>query len=166
MVNDTRKKNETKSTFAGAKDTASNEIILNSWRTPRNLPLVAGPRHACVRLANGHGQLWELNNNSDEMHNFHIHQTKFRTATDQDYIAYGIDPSSVPHTSALEIKTGAAPSDGGPVLWNDTIPVEAGSTVFIVINFDAQEQLGRYVYHCHILQHEDHGLMAPMEVVR
>jgi FtsP/CotA-like multicopper oxidase with cupredoxin domain len=39
------------------------------------------PRHTCVRVANGHGQLWELNNPTDEMHNFHIHQTKFRSAT-------------------------------------------------------------------------------------
>lgn len=124
------------------------------------------PRHTCVRVANGHGQLWELNNPTDEMHNFHIHQTKFRSATDQDLTAYGIDPNSVPHPSALEIKTGAVPSDAGRDLWNDTIPMEAHSTIFIVINFDAQEQLGRYVYHCHILEHEDQGLMAPMEVIR
>jgi FtsP/CotA-like multicopper oxidase with cupredoxin domain len=124
------------------------------------------PRHTCVRLANGHGQLWELNNPTDEMHNFHIHQTKFRSATDQDLTAYGIDPSSIPHPSALEIKTGAVPSGAGRDLWNDTIPMEAHSTILIVINFDAQEQLGRYVYHCHILEHEDNGLMAPMEVVR
>lgn len=124
------------------------------------------PKHTCVRLANGHGQLWELNNPTDQMHNFHIHQTKFRLATDQDLTAYGIDPNSVPHPSALEIKTGAVPSDAGRDLWNDTIPMEADSTIFIVINFDAEEQLGRYVYHCHILEHEDQGLMAPMEVIR
>ena len=124
------------------------------------------PRHTCVRLANGHGQLWELNNPTDEMHNFHIHQTKFRSATDQDLTAYGIDPNSVPHPSALEIKTGVVPSDASRELWNDTVPMKAHSTIFIVINFDAQEQLGRYVYHCHILEHEDQGLMAPMEVIR
>jgi FtsP/CotA-like multicopper oxidase with cupredoxin domain len=124
------------------------------------------PRHTCVRVANGHGQLWELNNPTDEMHNFHIHQTKFRSATDQDLTDYGIDPNSIPHPSALEIKTGVVPSDAGRDLWNDTIPMEAHSTIFIVINFDAEEQLGRYVYHCHILDHEDQGLMAPMEVIR
>jgi FtsP/CotA-like multicopper oxidase with cupredoxin domain len=124
------------------------------------------PKHTCVRLASGHGQLWELNNPTDQMHNFHIHQTKFRLATDQDLTAYGIDPNSVPHPSALEIKTGAVPSGGGRDLWNDTIPMDAHSTIFIVINFDAEEQLGRYVYHCHILEHEDQGLMAPMEVIR
>ncbi len=33
------------------------------------------------------------------------------------------------------------------------------------MNFDAAAQLGRYVYHCHILEHEDDGLMAPLEVI-
>ena len=29
---------------------------------------------------------------------------------------------------------------------------------------DARHQVGRFVYHCHILKHEDRGLMAPIEV--
>jgi FtsP/CotA-like multicopper oxidase with cupredoxin domain len=32
------------------------------------------------------------------------------------------------------------------------------------MSFDADEQVGRYVFHCHILKHEDSGLMAPIEV--
>jgi FtsP/CotA-like multicopper oxidase with cupredoxin domain len=124
------------------------------------------PRHACIRLANGHGQLWELENKSDEWHNFHIHQTKFRVATDQELASYGIDPKSVPPQSGYEIKGGVASPGADRDLWNDTIPMEPGKPVFIIINFDADEQLGRYVYHCHILEHEDNGLMAPMEVVR
>ena len=32
------------------------------------------------------------------------------------------------------------------------------------MSFVAEEQVGRYVFHCHILKHEDTGLMAPFEV--
>ena len=32
------------------------------------------------------------------------------------------------------------------------------------MSYDAKEQLGRFVFHCHILKHEDNGLMAPIEV--
>jgi hypothetical protein len=129
------------------------------------------PKHTCVRLANGHGQLWELENGSGELHNFHIHQTKFRVATDQELASYGIDPKSVPSQSGYEIKAGVASPGTDRDLWNDTIPMypnipKQPKPVFIIINFDADEQLGRYVYHCHILKHEDNGLMAPMEVVR
>ena len=38
------------------------------------------------------------------------------------------------------------------------------SSVYIIMSFTAKEQIGRYVFHCHILKHEDTGLMAPMEV--
>jgi FtsP/CotA-like multicopper oxidase with cupredoxin domain len=123
------------------------------------------PAHACVRLGNGHGQLWELKNPTDEMHNFHIHQTKFRLATAKDLADYGIDPSTVTLQSGFQIKTSFASPGADSDLWNDTLPVYPGPSTFIVINFDAEEQLGRYVYHCHILEHEDQGLMAPMEVI-
>jgi FtsP/CotA-like multicopper oxidase with cupredoxin domain len=127
------------------------------------------PRHTCVRLTNGHAQLWALVNPTAELHNFHLHQTKFRLATETELKAHGIDPSSIELQSGLASK---APGSSGTTdrdVWHDTLPIEGGggkgSTVFIIINFDAEEQLGRYVYHCHILKHEDAGLMAPMRVI-
>ena len=52
-----------------------------------------------------------------------------------------------------------------PLEWHDVIPVPMnGNPVFLVMSFDAPEQIGRFVYHCHILKHEDVGLMAPIEV--
>lgn len=33
------------------------------------------------------------------------------------------------------------------------------------IAFDRPEQAGRYMYHCHILEHEDKGMMSMMQVV-
>ena len=124
------------------------------------------PRHTCVRLANGHGQLWALINPTAELHNFHLHQTKFRLARESDLKAYGIDPSSVVLASGLGPKAPGASGVADRNVWHDTLPIEGGGAmVFIVVNFDAEEQLGRYVYHCHILKHEDAGLMAPMQVV-
>jgi FtsP/CotA-like multicopper oxidase with cupredoxin domain len=37
--------------------------------------------------------------------------------------------------------------------------------VFLLMGFRSPEQIGRYVYHCHILEHEDGGMMAPIEVL-
>jgi FtsP/CotA-like multicopper oxidase with cupredoxin domain len=48
--------------------------------------------------------------------------------------------------------------------WHDTIPIPSGVQVFLIMNFDAEQQLGRFVYHCHILKHEDKGLVAPIDV--
>src|SRR5262249_25000451 len=76
------------------------------------------PRHTCVQLSNGHHQLWELNNLTTEMHNFHLHQTKFRLATEQDLKDYGIDPSSAKLNSGFQIKAGAAAPVANRDLWN------------------------------------------------
>ena len=40
-----------------------------------------------------------------------------------------------------------------------------GGEVKVVIPFTDPEIVGRFVYHCHILSHEDRGMMATIEVV-
>ena len=47
--------------------------------------------------------------------------------------------------------------------WKDTVLLEDGETVEILIRFDAFRSL--YVIHCHKLEHEDAGMMANFEVV-
>ncbi|MDO8612576.1 MAG: multicopper oxidase domain-containing protein [Dehalococcoidia bacterium] len=47
--------------------------------------------------------------------------------------------------------------------WKDTVLLEDGETVDILIRFDAFRSL--YVIHCHKLEHEDAGMMANFEVV-
>ena len=46
--------------------------------------------------------------------------------------------------------------------WRDTVDVPAGGTVVIRIPFT--DIPGRTVYHCHILDHEDLGMMGIIEV--
>jgi blue copper oxidase len=45
--------------------------------------------------------------------------------------------------------------------WKDTILIEPGETVRVIARFDYP---GIFVYHCHILEHEDDGMMAQCEV--
>ncbi len=47
--------------------------------------------------------------------------------------------------------------------WKDTVLLEDGETVEVLIRFDAFRSL--YVIHCHKLEHEDNGMMANFEVV-
>jgi FtsP/CotA-like multicopper oxidase with cupredoxin domain len=122
------------------------------------------PKHVCVRLATGHNQLWELYNPTSELHNFHLHQSKFRLASDQELERFAIDPQKA--RAGSDLAGALVSAKGGMNAWHDTLPVPAGQRVFIMINFDAEEQVGRYVFHCHILNHEDKGMMAPMRVLR
>ncbi len=123
------------------------------------------PKHACVKLSNGHGQLWELKNPTTELHNFHIHQMKFRLATNADLAANGIKPETYVIPLNAQLASIRYEDSHGAITWHDTLPIPANGSVFVVMNFDAEEQIGKYVYHCHILKHEDAGLMAPFEVV-
>jgi len=47
--------------------------------------------------------------------------------------------------------------------YDDTFPIPAESTV--VIRTKYRDFDGKYVLHCHILFHEDHGMMQVVEVV-
>lgn len=47
--------------------------------------------------------------------------------------------------------------------WKDTVLLQDGETVDVLIRFDGHR--GRYLIHCHQLEHEDRGMMQAFEVV-
>ena len=47
--------------------------------------------------------------------------------------------------------------------WKDTIALERGEEARVAIRFDSYR--GRYLLHCHNLEHEDHAMMARFDVV-
>jgi FtsP/CotA-like multicopper oxidase with cupredoxin domain len=137
-------------------------------------------KHVCIRLDPGghsHKQLWVLVNNTAALHNFHIHQMKFRLATPKDLYEHRMKLPERSHTCEGQSdcahpdyklyekgpESGANSLEAEPI-WHDTIPIPAGERVFLIMSYDAKEQVGRFVFHCHILKHEDEGLMAPIEV--
>jgi hypothetical protein len=133
-------------------------------------------KHVCIDVdhVGSHKQLWVLVNRTGALHNFHIHQIKFRLATKKELAdSYGVKPTEPAETCPgdtceepnyrLYEETDPDASEAERV-WHDTIPVPVGKPVFLIMSFDAKEQMGRFVYHCHILKHEDKGLMAPIEV--
>ena len=50
----------------------------------------------------------------------------------------------------------------GPPVWRDVVNIPANGQVRVRINF--KDFTGRSVYHCHILDHEDQGMMGVIEV--
>jgi FtsP/CotA-like multicopper oxidase with cupredoxin domain len=110
-----------------------------------------------LTAAYGAREYWLLVNDSDECHNFHIHQTKF-VVLDADFSAGGL-----PSAAQCLGDRGLAPPVNRNVL-HDNYPLPPGARVFVMIRFDAAK-LGRFVFHCHILEHEDKGMMATIGVV-
>jgi spore coat protein A len=52
------------------------------------------------------------------------------------------------------------PSEAG---WKDTAIVNPRDVLTIIARFEGYT--GRYVFHCHMLEHEDNDMMRPFEVV-
>jgi FtsP/CotA-like multicopper oxidase with cupredoxin domain len=47
--------------------------------------------------------------------------------------------------------------------WKDTVAVDRDEDVSVIAKFDGYR--GRYLLHCHNLEHEDHSMMARFDVV-
>ena len=86
---------------------------------------------------------WRLENDSDAGHPFHIH----------------VNPFQVVDSSDAALRAG---------LWMDTVYVpprqDNGENGFVVIRSRFQRYIGRFVLHCHILPHEDNGMMLLVEI--
>jgi spore coat protein A len=52
------------------------------------------------------------------------------------------------------------PNEAG---WKDTVRADPGMVTRIIVRFEGYG--GRYVWHCHMLEHEDNEMMRPYEVV-
>jgi spore coat protein A len=69
------------------------------------------------------------------------------------------------HLAPFQVLTGAGGGDPGPYNrgWKATVNLDNGGDVEVLIRFDGYR--GRYVFHCHNLEHEDMMMMANFEVV-
>ena len=94
-----------------------------------------------VRL--GDIEIWEVHNRGGQPHPFHVHLVQFQI----------IDRNSQPST-------------GADLGWKDTVLVPPGDLVRIIMPFEryADPQIP-YMYHCHIMEHEDNGMMGQFLVV-
>ncbi|CAN5556332.1 multicopper oxidase family protein [soil metagenome] len=93
----------------------------------------------------GEVERWRFTNTAPGSHPMHLHQTSFIVRA---------------RKSATK---NPLPLEAGDVGWKDTVVVRQGQTVEVDVRFD--DFPGTYVYHCHILEHEDHGMMSQFRVL-
>jgi FtsP/CotA-like multicopper oxidase with cupredoxin domain len=117
-----------------------------------------------VFAAVGRWEVFRFLNTTVDVHPIHIHQSTFQPLGDHagSYDTTGFDPDSL-STATDMISDGLGRSyDPHELLgWKDTIRVDPGQLVSVAIRFDIP---GKYVYHCHILEHEDNEMMRPFIV--
>jgi FtsP/CotA-like multicopper oxidase with cupredoxin domain len=110
------------------------------------------PSNLCIRY--GSVERWVLVNDTDECHNFHIHQARFRVSEIALVEGEKANACLGDRKASKQFKT-----------LHDNYPLPPGSRVVVDIPFTRPQQIGKFVYHCHILGHEDKGMMATVEVV-
>jgi spore coat protein A len=98
------------------------------------------PTRIDVRPRLGTSELWQWHNPSNRVHPMHLHGMLFRI---------------------VERSTGVV--HAGERAWKDTIGVQPGETVTVQPWFVPYK--GKYVFHCHALEHGDKAMMLQLEVV-
>ena len=100
--------------------------------------------HAVATVNLGDVEIWRLANHSfrnrhNVVHPIHLHLVNFQI----------LERNGKP----------AAPYEVG---WKDTVALSVGDEVLIGMRFEGYK--GRYLFHCHNLEHEDRGMMARFDV--
>jgi blue copper oxidase len=88
-------------------------------------------------------ELWEVVNRSGNLHTFHVHGVQFQVVE----------------------QAGAPP----PTLagWKDSVFIPPASTTRLLVRFtDHTDPALPYMFHCHLLEHEDNGMMGQFVVVQ
>ncbi len=107
----------------------------------------------------GHKEVWEIYNTTADAHPIHVHLVKFQIIDRQGINAEKFEEGgTTPPPLRGQPKPPALEEDG----WKDTVQVPSGTVTRIVASFD---KVGQWVWHCHILSHEDHDMMRRFEVV-
>jgi spore coat protein A, manganese oxidase len=106
----------------------------------------------------GTTEVWELINTLPDMHPFHIHLVDFQVL---DRTPYDVD--TYLKTGQINYTGPAESPDPNEMGRKDVVRVVPRMVTRIILNFGPYP--GYYVYHCHILEHEDMDMMRPYEVV-
>jgi len=119
-------------------------------------------------------EIWEVYNSTEDAHPIHLHLVSFQIINRESFTGTVVTKDQAQHN-------GVVSEDGGGLLqantvqllgdltgpgaqedgWKDTFIVPPGKVGRVVARFDRP---GRYVWHCHILSHEDHEMMRPFYV--
>jgi FtsP/CotA-like multicopper oxidase with cupredoxin domain len=131
-------------------------------------PLVTHNDHRQLQKA-GSGakwEIWEIWNVSQDVHPIHLHHTQF-LVLDRWTIQFSGGPPPAAVIPALSgPKRLPDLNEGG---WKDTVRAASGELVRLAVRFDDggdsfHNYTGNYVMHCHLLDHEDMGMMRPLRI--
>jgi len=127
----------------------SEGLLLN--KTPWHMPVTERP-------VLGSTEIWELVNLTDDVHPIHLHMVKFQILDRRP-----LDRFQYLTAGTLRFFGPATPPEANEMGWKDTVRVNSDTVTRIIVPFVGYP--GRFVWHCHILEHEDNEMMRPYEIL-
>ncbi len=122
---------------------------------------------------------WRLVNLTGDTHPIHLHLIQFQVMdrTPFDAIAYqsaldaarAADPNAANPDPSRYVSGPPVAADPNERGWKDTVRANPGQITRLRTNWTLPTGLTpaqNYVYHCHILEHEDNSMMRPLQLVR
>lgn len=135
----------------GNRDAAGDSISMLLNGAHWSMPVTENPALDTV-------EIWTLINTTDDSHPIHLHLVRFQILDRRRFDVFSyLTSSQLRFTGAA---TPPAPEEAG---WKDTVRADPKMATRIIVRFEGYT--GRYVWHCHVLEHEDNEMMRPYDVV-
>ena len=107
-------------------------------------------------------EIWEIYNTTADSHPIHLHLVNFQVIERQKFHAMLDEETGGVVPGSIRFRGKAFAPAANERGWLDTVTINPGEVARIIAKFD---KLGEYVWHCHILAHEEHDMMRPFEVI-
>jgi spore coat protein A, manganese oxidase len=115
-------------------------------------------------------EVWQLYNLTGDTHPIHFHLVNVQIIQRQRFVG---DPST-----GITLVGGPFPPDPNEIGWKETVRMNPGEVITVITPFNLPKlpaSMGdplsphsgghEYVWHCHILEHEEHDMMRPLVVL-
>src|SRR5262249_13903710 len=103
-------------------------------------------------------EIWSLVNLTSDSHPIHLHLVRFQVLDRRNF-----DLFSYESKKQIGLTGPALPPEASEAGWKDTVRAAPGMITRIIVRFEGYT--GRYMWHCHILEHGDNEMMRPFDVV-
>jgi spore coat protein A len=103
-------------------------------------------------------EIWELINTTEDSHPIHLHLVRFQLLDRRSF-----DEPLFFRTRQIRYTGPVEPPEPFEAGWKDTIRAHSKMITRIIVRFEGYT--GRYVWHCHVLEHEDNEMMRPYQVL-
>ena len=128
---------------------------------PNSAPALTTPREwmepVTENPAVGATEVWEYYNATADAHPMHVHEVTFQVVNRQNIVVSENETVQV-QVDATSAPTPAEAWENG---WKDTVVAYPGQVTRLRMRF---AQGGQFVWHCHIVEHEDNEMMRPYRI--